>query len=95
MLQGRGKFYKELLEIQNSLNEQRFQSFCDSISLAPTAGFQPRQELLEVFSTEFQLRLLWGSRGAENSQSERYEKFNRVLTALSHKLEPAVCSSEL
>ncbi|XP_077161393.1 SH2 domain-containing protein 3C isoform X2 [Paroedura picta] len=58
-------------------------------------GFQPRPELLEVFSTEFQLRLLWGSRGAESSQSERYEKFNKVLTALSHKLEPAVRSSEL
>ncbi|XP_060126570.1 SH2 domain-containing protein 3C isoform X1 [Zootoca vivipara] len=58
-------------------------------------GFQPQPELLEIFSTEFQLRLLWGSRGAESSQSERYEKFNKVLTALSHKLEPAVRSSEL
>uniref|UniRef100_A0ACB8F0D4 SH2 domain-containing protein 3C n=1 Tax=Sphaerodactylus townsendi TaxID=933632 RepID=A0ACB8F0D4_9SAUR len=58
-------------------------------------GFQPRPELLEVFSTEFQLRLLWGSRGAESSQSERYDKFNKVLTALSHKLEPTVRSSEL
>ncbi|KAJ6654592.1 hypothetical protein lerEdw1_006745 [Lerista edwardsae] len=58
-------------------------------------GFQPRPELLEIFSTEFQLRLLWGTRGAESSQSERYEKFNKVLTALSHKLEPAVRSSEL
>uniref|UniRef100_A0A670YHW0 SH2 domain containing 3C n=1 Tax=Pseudonaja textilis TaxID=8673 RepID=A0A670YHW0_PSETE len=58
-------------------------------------GFQPQMELLEVFSTEFQLRLLWGSRGAESSQIERYEKFNKVLTALSHKLEPAVRSSEL
>ncbi|XP_072841109.2 SH2 domain-containing protein 3C isoform X1 [Pogona vitticeps] len=58
-------------------------------------GFQPQPELLEVFHTEFQLRLLWGSRGAESSQSERYERFNKVLTALSHKLEPAVRSSEL
>uniref|UniRef100_A0A8D2LTY9 SH2 domain containing 3C n=1 Tax=Varanus komodoensis TaxID=61221 RepID=A0A8D2LTY9_VARKO len=58
-------------------------------------GFHPRPELLEVFSTEFQLRLLWGSRGAESSQTERYEKFNKVLTALSHKLEPVVRSSEL
>lgn len=59
------------------------------------AGFQGRAELLEVFSTEFQLRLLWGSRGAESSQVERYEKFDKVLTALSHKLEPAVRFSEL
>ncbi|NXI50621.1 SH2D3 protein, partial [Chloroceryle aenea] len=58
-------------------------------------GFQARAELLEVFSTEFQLRLLWGSRGAESSQAERYEKFDKVLTALSHKLEPAVRFSEL
>ncbi|XP_010291939.1 PREDICTED: SH2 domain-containing protein 3C, partial [Phaethon lepturus] len=53
-------------------------------------GFQGRAELLEVFSTEF-----WGSRGAESSQAERYEKFDKVLTALSHKLEPAVRFSEL
>ncbi|XP_067328041.1 SH2 domain-containing protein 3C isoform X1 [Anolis sagrei] len=58
-------------------------------------GFQPQPELLEVFHTEFQLRLLWGSRGAESSQSERYERFHKVLTALSHKLEPSVRSSEL
>lgn len=61
----------------------------------PLAGFQGKAELLEVFSTEFQLRLLWGSRGAESSQAERYEKFDKVLTALSHKLEPAVRFSEL
>ncbi|XP_062815482.1 SH2 domain-containing protein 3C isoform X1 [Anolis carolinensis] len=58
-------------------------------------GFQPQPELLEVFHTEFQLRLLWGSRGAESSQGERYERFHKVLTALSHKLEPSVRSSEL
>ncbi|XP_060106417.1 SH2 domain-containing protein 3C [Heteronotia binoei] len=58
-------------------------------------GKEAHAELLEVFSTEFQLRLLWGSRGAESSQSERYEKFHKVLTALSHKLEPTVRSSEL
>ncbi|XP_010017895.1 PREDICTED: SH2 domain-containing protein 3C, partial [Nestor notabilis] len=59
-------------------------------------GFQGRAELLEIFSTEFQLRgLLWASRGAESSQAERYEKFDKVLTALSHKLEPAVRFSEL
>ncbi|MGH0136727.1 UNVERIFIED_CONTAM: hypothetical protein FKN15_062358 [Acipenser sinensis] len=51
-------------------------------------GFQARAEVLEVFCTEFQMRLLWGSRGAEGSQGERYEKFDKVLTALSNKLEP-------
>ncbi|XP_068770443.1 SH2 domain-containing protein 3C isoform X2 [Struthio camelus] len=58
-------------------------------------AFQGKAELLEIFSTEFQLRLLWGSRGAESGQAERYEKFDKVLTALSHKLEPAVRFSEL
>lgn len=67
---------------------------CPLLSPSPT-GFQARPELLEVFSTEFQMRLLWGSQGAGSSQARRYEKFEKVLTALSHKLEPAVRSSEL
>ncbi|XP_004593605.1 SH2 domain-containing protein 3C isoform X2 [Ochotona princeps] len=58
-------------------------------------GFQARPELLEVFSTEFQMRLLWGSQGVCHSQARRYQKFDKVLTALSHKLEPAVRASEL
>ncbi|XP_068430582.1 SH2 domain-containing protein 3C [Clinocottus analis] len=58
-------------------------------------GFQERAEMHEIFQTEFQMRLLWGSRGSEGSQSERYEKFDKVLTALSHKLEPPVRHSEL
>ncbi|XP_027279587.1 SH2 domain-containing protein 3C isoform X3 [Cricetulus griseus] len=62
---------------------------------AKLQGFQARPELLEVFSTEFQMRLLWGSQGANSSQARRYEKFDKVLTALSHKLEPAIRSSEL
>ncbi|NXM77844.1 BCAR3 protein, partial [Serilophus lunatus] len=51
-------------------------------------GFQPDEELSEIFKTEFQMRLLWGSKGAQVNQSERYEKFNQILTALSRKLEP-------
>nr|XP_019938155.1 PREDICTED: SH2 domain-containing protein 3C-like isoform X2 [Paralichthys olivaceus] len=58
-------------------------------------GLQERGEIHEIFQTEFQMRLLWGSRGSEGSQSERYEKFDKVLTALSHKLEPPVRQSEL
>ncbi|KAJ8286592.1 hypothetical protein GJAV_G00040920 [Gymnothorax javanicus] len=58
-------------------------------------GFQEREEVLELFHTEFQMRLLWGSRGAEGSQAERYEKFDKVLTALSNKLEPPIRQSEL
>ncbi|XP_078141981.1 breast cancer anti-estrogen resistance protein 3 isoform X2 [Centroberyx gerrardi] len=51
-------------------------------------GFQCDEDLLEVFKTDFQLRLLWGSRGAAVNQTERYNKFTLILTALSRKLEP-------
>ncbi|XP_034387411.1 breast cancer anti-estrogen resistance protein 3 isoform X2 [Cyclopterus lumpus] len=51
-------------------------------------GFPCDEDLLEVFKTDFQLRLLWGSRGASVNQSDRYNKFNLILTALSRKLEP-------
>ncbi|NXI57010.1 BCAR3 protein, partial [Chloroceryle aenea] len=51
-------------------------------------GFQPDEEMSEIFKTEFQMRLLWGSKGAEVNQNERYEKFSQILTALSRKLEP-------
>lgn len=61
----------------------------------PSPGFQEWSEIQEIFQTEFQMRLLWGSRGSEGSQQERYEKFDKVLTALSHKLEPPVRHSEL
>ncbi|KAM3875951.1 breast cancer anti-estrogen resistance protein 3 [Diretmus argenteus] len=50
--------------------------------------FQCDEDLLEVFKTDFQLRLLWGSRGATVNQSDRYSKFTLILTALSRKLEP-------
>lgn len=41
-----------------------------------------------MLKTDFQLRLLWGSRGACVNQPDRYNKFNLILTALSRKLEP-------
>ncbi|XP_062873667.1 SH2 domain containing 3Cb isoform X2 [Trichomycterus rosablanca] len=50
-------------------------------------GFQEQPDTLEVFLTEFQMRLLWGNRGVEESREERYEKFDKVLTALSNRLE--------
>lgn len=54
------------------------------------AGFQEQPEILELFLTDFQMRLLWGSRGAEENQALRYSKFDQVLTALSNRLEPFV-----
>lgn len=59
------------------------------------ADFQADADLLEIFRTDFQLRLLWGSRGAAVNQAERYDKFNLILTALSRKLEPPVKHTEL
>ncbi|KAM9360876.1 SH2 domain containing 3Cb [Symphorus nematophorus] len=53
-------------------------------------GFQEQAEVMELFLTDFQMRLLWGSRGAEENQTLRYAKFEQVLTALSNKLEPPV-----
>ncbi|XP_076839592.1 SH2 domain-containing protein 3A isoform X2 [Brachyhypopomus gauderio] len=52
------------------------------------SGWEPVPELLEAFRTEFALRLFWGQAGAEAGKKERYEKFDRVLTVLSNKLEP-------
>ncbi|XP_061586611.1 SH2 domain containing 3Cb isoform X2 [Cololabis saira] len=53
-------------------------------------GFHEQAEIQELFLTDFQLRLLWGSRGAEENQAARYSKFDQVLTALSNKLQPPV-----
>ncbi|XP_067086567.1 breast cancer anti-estrogen resistance protein 3 isoform X1 [Osmerus mordax] len=58
-------------------------------------GFRAEEGLLEVFRTDFQQRLLWGSRGASVAQEERHAKFTLILTALSRKLEPAVTHTEL
>uniref|UniRef100_V9KAW7 Breast cancer anti-estrogen resistance protein 3 n=1 Tax=Callorhinchus milii TaxID=7868 RepID=V9KAW7_CALMI len=52
--------------------------------------FQSDEEMLETFKTEFAMRLLWGSKGAQVNQTERYEKFIMILTALSRKLEPPI-----
>ncbi|XP_051525682.1 breast cancer anti-estrogen resistance protein 3 homolog isoform X2 [Myxocyprinus asiaticus] len=57
--------------------------------------FQPNGDMMEILRTDFQLRLLWGSRGATVNQTERYDKFKLILTALSRKLEPPVKHTEL
>ncbi|KAI4901707.1 hypothetical protein NFI96_029243 [Prochilodus magdalenae] len=63
------------------------ETFCSNAK-EKLQGFQEQPDLLEIFLTEFQMRLLWGSRGVEESREERYEKFDKVLTALSNRLEP-------
>ncbi|XP_060763033.1 SH2 domain containing 3Cb [Neoarius graeffei] len=64
------------------------ETYCSNAK-AKLQGFHEQPDVLEVFLTEFQMRLLWGSRGAEASREERYEKFDKVLTALSNRLEPS------
>ncbi|XP_042552968.1 SH2 domain-containing protein 3A isoform X1 [Dipodomys spectabilis] len=51
-------------------------------------GFQPHPELREALTTGFLRRLLWGSRGAQAPRAQRVEKFQRVLSVLSQRLEP-------
>ncbi|XP_056624424.1 breast cancer anti-estrogen resistance protein 3 homolog isoform X1 [Triplophysa dalaica] len=57
-------------------------------SLLSAGGWESIPELLEVFQTEFALRLFWGETGAKTERKERYAKFDRILTVLSNKLEP-------
>nr|XP_059862548.1 SH2 domain-containing protein 3A isoform X3 [Delphinus delphis] len=51
-------------------------------------GFRPHPELREALTTGFLRRLLWGSQGAGAPWATRLEKFQRVLTVLSQRLEP-------
>lgn len=51
-------------------------------------GFRPNQELREALTTGFLRRLLWGSRGQGAPMAARLEKFQRVLSVLSQRLEP-------
>ncbi|CAL8331017.1 unnamed protein product [Lota lota] len=53
-----------------------------------TGDWEPVPELLEAFRTEFALRLFWGQAGAEAERQERYNKFDKILSVLSDKLEP-------
>ncbi|XP_004619525.1 SH2 domain-containing protein 3A [Sorex araneus] len=51
-------------------------------------GFRPNPELSEALSASFLRRLLWGSQGARAPRATRLEKFQRVLSVLSQRLEP-------
>ncbi|XP_051971542.1 SH2 domain-containing protein 3C-like isoform X2 [Xyrauchen texanus] len=54
---------------------------------AKLQGFLEEPDVREVFLTEFQMRLLWGSGGVDRNKDERYAKFDEVLTALSNRLK--------
>ncbi|KAM7415574.1 hypothetical protein PAMA_017879 [Pampus argenteus] len=62
----------------------------DGVEPWETVEAGEQTEVFELFHTDFQMRLLWGSRGAGEVQALRYAKFDQVLTALSNRLEPPV-----
>ncbi|XP_033727352.1 LOW QUALITY PROTEIN: breast cancer anti-estrogen resistance protein 3-like [Pecten maximus] len=51
-------------------------------------AFTPDTELLDIFRTEFQMKLLWGSKGASVERTLRLNKFEQLLTVLSNRAEP-------
>ncbi|KAJ8336797.1 hypothetical protein SKAU_G00380170 [Synaphobranchus kaupii] len=69
---------------QDALNAPQYQAHAHGLL---TAGWEPVPELLEAFRTEFALRLFWGQSGAAAEKQERYEKFDKILSVLSEKLE--------
>ncbi|RXM96924.1 Breast cancer anti-estrogen resistance protein 3 [Acipenser ruthenus] len=71
-----------------TLNAGLYSSYASSL----LKDFKPKEELLEVFKTEFALRLFWGSKGAEAKQEERYQKFDKILSVLAGKLETGAAS---
>ncbi|TWW58902.1 breast cancer anti-estrogen resistance protein 3 homolog isoform X2 [Takifugu flavidus] len=77
--------YNILQSARNAaVRAQEYQEHAHSL----LTGWVPVPELLEAFQTEFALRLLWGQSGAAGDKRERYEKFDKVLSVLSNKLEP-------
>ncbi|XP_060064252.1 breast cancer anti-estrogen resistance protein 3 homolog [Ylistrum balloti] len=51
-------------------------------------AFTPDTELLDIFRTEFQMKLLWGAKGASVERTLRLNKFEQLLTVLSNRAEP-------
>ena len=60
------------------------------LALNVMKDFQPDRHILDMFTTEVHLRLLWGAKGAGVVKHERYTKFNQVLTVLSERVEPSL-----
>ncbi|XP_064650331.1 breast cancer anti-estrogen resistance protein 3 homolog isoform X2 [Lineus longissimus] len=50
---------------------------------------QADTELLDVFSTDLHLRLLWGAKGAGVRRCDRLVKFEQLLSLLSERAEPS------
>jgi len=50
---------------------------------------------LDMFKTEFQLKFLWGSRGASADPAERHAKFEKVMWVMAEKYCNVKCDSEV
>uniref|UniRef100_A0AAZ3RS39 Uncharacterized protein n=1 Tax=Oncorhynchus tshawytscha TaxID=74940 RepID=A0AAZ3RS39_ONCTS len=78
--------YNTLQAARNAaLHAPQYQEHAHSLL---TGDWEPIPELLEGFRTEFALRLFWGQTGAAADKEKRYDKFDKILTVLSNKLEP-------
>lgn len=51
--------------------------------------YKTDQSILDMFNTEFHMRILWGSRGALVESRDRHQKFDLVLKVMSTKIEEA------
>uniref|UniRef100_A0A673ZM12 Breast cancer anti-estrogen resistance protein 3-like n=1 Tax=Salmo trutta TaxID=8032 RepID=A0A673ZM12_SALTR len=79
--------YNTLQAARNAaLHAPQYQEHAHSLL---TGDWEPIPELLECFRTEFALRLFWGQTGAAADKEKRYDKFDKILTVLSNKLEPS------
>ncbi|XP_013411707.1 breast cancer anti-estrogen resistance protein 3 isoform X2 [Lingula anatina] len=50
-------------------------------------NFTAQDEILDIFKTDFHLRLLWGAKGAAVNRYDRLTKFSQILNALSERAE--------
>nr|XP_002130488.1 breast cancer anti-estrogen resistance protein 3-like isoform X1 [Ciona intestinalis] len=49
-------------------------------------GYDTGQSISEILSTEFHMRLLFGQKGVESAQWERYAKFDRLITLIAQRI---------
>ncbi|XP_038045958.1 SH2 domain-containing protein 3C-like isoform X2 [Patiria miniata] len=73
---------------------QNAHTFCQQTNLyrinanTKLTKFLPDQALLDACRPEFQMRMLWGSKGATAGTAERYQKFQKILGVMAEKIEP-------
>ncbi|XP_071821706.1 breast cancer anti-estrogen resistance protein 3 homolog isoform X3 [Apostichopus japonicus] len=52
-------------------------------------GYKTDRRILDLFRTEFHMRLLWGSKGAVVDSRDRHQKFDLIMKVMSTKIEEA------